>query len=219
MPKGEHKNTYIYGLVDPDDFKIRYIGQSVDPIHRLGGHLAECLEHMDTPKHNWFKELIKSKKRPYIMIFERVSLKNAQVKETEYISRFSKTVFNTHKEVKFMPANTNKKYVGMAKMFIKQNTWLKGMDVGWGNGYVIIPEGHPFYGKDYDDIDVNVHGGLTFSEFGYKLDWEEIKPEDKRSWVVGFDTAHWGDNHSNWTRDRVVDETIELQRQINNKKR
>jgi len=32
------------------------------------------------------------------------------------------------------------------------------------NGYVALPKGHPCYGKGYDNIDVEVHGGLTFSE-------------------------------------------------------
>ena len=30
------------------------------------------------------------------------------------------------------------------------------------NGYVGLPDEHPCSGKGYDDIDVNVHGGLTY---------------------------------------------------------
>ena len=47
--------------------------------------------------------------------------------------------------------------------FAKPITWLTGLSTGWGNGYAVIPEGHKFHGKHYDEIDVNVHGGLTFS--------------------------------------------------------
>ena len=47
--------------------------------------------------------------------------------------------------------------------FYNNNSTSFLMDVGWGNGYVLIPESHPFYMKDYDSIDVYVHGGLTFS--------------------------------------------------------
>ena len=32
-------------------------------------------------------------------------------------------------------------------------------------GYVGLPEGHKFFGKDYDAIEAHVHGGLTYSEF------------------------------------------------------
>ncbi len=47
------------------------------------------------------------------------------------------------------------------------------------NGYVKIPEGHPWHGRDYDEIDVAVHGGLTYGN---------------RSGWIGFDTLHGGDN-------------------------
>lgn len=49
------------------------------------------------------------------------------------------------------------------------------------NGYVVIPSMHPWYHEDYDSIDAEVHGGLTYAD--------EIGNE----WVVGFDTAHAGD--------------------------
>jgi len=31
-------------------------------------------------------------------------------------------------------------------------------------GYVGVSEGHKFFGKDYDDVDADVHGGLTFAK-------------------------------------------------------
>jgi hypothetical protein len=58
------------------------------------------------------------------------------------------------------------------------------------NGYVRLPEGHPFEVLDYDDIDVSVHGGLTFSEDGW----------------IGFDTAHAGDI---WTDDELISHGME----------
>ncbi len=30
-------------------------------------------------------------------------------------------------------------------------------------GYVGVPPGHPWHGKSYDDVDVRVHGGLTYA--------------------------------------------------------
>jgi hypothetical protein len=44
-------------------------------------------------------------------------------------------------------------------------------------GYVTVPEGHSCAGKDYNDLDVDVHGGLT-----YALDNQ-----------FGFDCAHFYD--------------------------
>lgn len=50
------------------------------------------------------------------------------------------------------------------------------------NGYVGLPEGHKFYGKGYDDIDIDCHGGITFADH-----WEDQKDN---LWYIGFDCAH-----------------------------
>lgn len=88
---------------------------------------------------------------------------------------------------------------------LKEITWLGSMETGWGNGYVKLPKGHPYWGKDYDDIPVEVHGGLTFGE------------EDENGfWVVGFDTAHHSDTRAYWTKERVEEETNNLREQLEN---
>lgn len=100
------------------------------------------------------------------------------------------------------------------KTFVKEITRLTCISHGWGNGYVVIPKGHPLHGKDYDDINVSVHGGLTFGISAKELDWEELTEEDKEGWVVGFDTAHGDDSSSNWPKQRVVKETKRLAKQL-----
>lgn len=102
------------------------------------------------------------------------------------------------------------------KTFIRENTWLLGMDRGFGNGYVLIPKGHPMHGKHYDDIPVDVHGGLTFSQLvNDKMikEWE-LEESDKGAWCVGFDTAHYQDNNTNWPEQRVLEETERLKEQL-----
>jgi hypothetical protein len=101
---------------------------------------------------------------------------------------------------------------------IRENDWLaRGVsDFGWGNGYVIIPEDHPMYGVHYDEIPVDVHGGLTFSESVKDMDienWPQIEGI-KGGWVVGFDTCHYGDTESRWTKERVQKETDRLGKQL-----
>jgi len=83
------------------------------------------------------------------------------------------------------------------------------LEKGWGNGYVRIPEGHPYYEKTYDDIPVSVHGGLTFSDHIF----EDNKYFSDGYWV-GFDTAHYGDDLQRWPVDRVMEETIYLFKEI-----
>jgi hypothetical protein len=57
-------------------------------------------------------------------------------------------------------------------------------------GYVGVPEGHPWHGKDYDRIGADAHGGLTYAA---KARWPVTAGDDDRRWWVGFDCAHLGD--------------------------
>lgn len=58
------------------------------------------------------------------------------------------------------------------------------------NGYVGVDKSHPSYGKDYDSVGVQVHGGLTYSrEKLHCVDEEVTGP----LWWFGFDTAHYMD--------------------------
>ena len=50
-------------------------------------------------------------------------------------------------------------------------------------GYIYLPQGHPWYGKPYDDIPAEVHGGLTFSDGNFTEPTED-------GWKIGFDCAH-----------------------------
>ena len=53
-------------------------------------------------------------------------------------------------------------------------------------GYVGVRPGSVLYGKHYDDVPAEVHGGLTYSGGGsYPVDGDE--------WWLGFDCAHYGD--------------------------
>lgn len=72
------------------------------------------------------------------------------------------------------------------------------------NGYVHIPEGHPWHGTQTLSGPVsyvNVHGGITFN----------------RENVWGFDTGHTMDGageHYIWDQHSVHDEVKELARQV-----
>jgi hypothetical protein len=52
-------------------------------------------------------------------------------------------------------------------------------------GYCLLPDGHPWTGKEINDIDAVVHGGVTFNHS------EEMGP--LKGALVGFDCAHSGD--------------------------
>lgn len=67
-------------------------------------------------------------------------------------------------------------------------------------GYVGVPEQHPCFGQDYDSVDVEVHGGLTFSDTCHPRESEcrgichpKEGAANETVWWLGFDCAHGGD--------------------------
>lgn len=56
------------------------------------------------------------------------------------------------------------------------------------NGYVGVPKGHILFEKKYSNLDINVHGGLTYGDFQII---EGVSYNDY--FYFGFDTTHNGD--------------------------
>lgn len=104
------------------------------------------------------------------------------------------------------------------KTTVIETTWLPGSTTGWGNGYVVIPEGHKLHGEHYDKIDVDVHGGLTYSdeltEDRRNKMFPDIEDEHIGGWVVGFDCAHFGDDLETCPKSFVEQETENLKTQL-----
>lgn len=80
------------------------------------------------------------------------------------------------------------KHVGLSCMMVRNFTF------GHWCGYVGVPPGHPAHGKAYADLDVHIHGGITYANgcdhfICHKPDFGE---PDELYWI-GFDCAHFGD--------------------------
>lgn len=55
-------------------------------------------------------------------------------------------------------------------------------------GYTAVKPDHPYYGKGYDDVEIEVHGGLTYA---HECQGEVChEAEDDKAWWFGFDCAH-----------------------------
>ena len=74
--------------------------------------------------------------------------------------------------------------------------------------YIEIPKGHRLNGQDYDDIDINVHGGLTYTR-------HELMGIPSDNWYIGWDYAHVGDYYESgyshtgdkkWTTEEIESE-------------
>lgn len=58
-------------------------------------------------------------------------------------------------------------------------------------GYAAVPPGHPLHGRGYSDIDVDVHGGLTYANpCGGPICHVPHPGEPDDVWWFGFDCAH-----------------------------
>lgn len=67
---------------------------------------------------------------------------------------------------------------------------VRHLNTGHWCGYVGVSEGHPYFGRDYDDLNalnIQVHGGLTYAK-----DHKPMHAPDGL-WWFGFDCAHLGD--------------------------
>lgn len=67
-------------------------------------------------------------------------------------------------------------------------------EMGAWCGYVGVTETHPAFGKDYDAVDVEAHGGLTYARAcrGSICHVPQPGMADK-VWWLGFDLIHSGD--------------------------
>jgi hypothetical protein len=69
-------------------------------------------------------------------------------------------------------------------------------ELGHWCGYVAVPPGHPWHGRNYDHVRPypEVHGGLTYSSAcGGHICHKPAPGESDDVWWLGFDCAHAGD--------------------------
>lgn len=67
------------------------------------------------------------------------------------------------------------------RIYVKEGENLEHVFGGFLCGYVKIPIDHPCYLKQYNDMDIECHGGLTFGKMDSDGHW------------IGFDCAHMND--------------------------
>lgn len=80
----DRETTFIYGLIDPRDNIIKYVGKSDDPEKRLLGHLKQCKESV-TLKNRWVAKLKDMGLKPIVTILEEVPMSEWELKEQQWI--------------------------------------------------------------------------------------------------------------------------------------
>ena len=83
----ETVRIYFYALKDPFTFKIRYIGQTVNPGNRLRNHIYEAKKNNKNHKERWIIQLIRKNAKPIMEILweEIMTAKEANDFETDMI--------------------------------------------------------------------------------------------------------------------------------------
>ena len=85
MSSRKTKRTYIYGLKDPRDGLIHYIGKSDRPSRRLAAHMRD--RRVNPDKIAWLKEIAETGQRPELVILCEAGLGDWQDLECLWIAR------------------------------------------------------------------------------------------------------------------------------------
>lgn len=82
------------------------------------------------------------------------------------------------------------------------------MPMGYRCGYVGLPKDNKYYGKGYDEILVDCHCGLTYSNSGLYYQ------SDADTWWIGFDCGHCCDGYDVATAKELYADNEDALKQI-----
>jgi hypothetical protein len=100
--------AYIYGLIDPRNGEIRYIGKTKNPKSRLSGHITESKDiEVVNYRIKWIRKLISLDLKPNIVFLKVCSVNDFVKYETEYIKIYSNNRLTNSDETG--QGNTNRK--------------------------------------------------------------------------------------------------------------
>jgi len=81
------KSVFIYGLIDPRNNQLRYIGKSIDPPKRLKDHIKESKgSRRNNHNYNWIRQLLAEGLRPVLEILEEIPEDDWREREMDWIS-------------------------------------------------------------------------------------------------------------------------------------
>jgi hypothetical protein len=82
--------AYIYGLIDPRNNEIRYIGKTINPKNRLSGHITESKDiNVVNYRAKWLRKLTKLGLKAEITFLKTCSSDEYEKYETEFIKIYS----------------------------------------------------------------------------------------------------------------------------------
>lgn len=131
--------------------------------------------------------------------------------------------FNDIKEMEYK-SQPCERFDKPARYEILCQSWYKGYKVLIVSyfthpcAYIGLPEDHPYYNVDYDDIPIDCHGGLTYGSNNHNV----VTELRDNGYFIGWDYAHYGDymspldsaspffNNKKWTTREIIDECFNV---------
>lgn len=86
--------VYIYGLFDPRDNQLRYVGKTINLEARLRDHINWAIQDDPCPKSDWIKELLSLGLEPIISILEETDEEGWAEAEVNWIATCRKLGLN-----------------------------------------------------------------------------------------------------------------------------
>lgn len=175
--------TFIYLLIDPITYQIRYVGKSDNPEKRYRSHIKE--NRNNTYKENWIKSLSECGMVPIMEIIDKVPSSEWGFWESWWISLLKSWGFNLtniglggeggplSKETKdkIRESKIGKKY-RLGKKFTtetKLKMSLKRKGVKQSNDHILKRAKANFKEIDIDFVKEQYENGLKYSEIGLLL--------------------------------------------------
>jgi len=119
-------------------------------------------------------------------------------------------------EIYYTTTNSNGNREVRSLVTIQHENDLTGEIISLGSHpccYINLPESHPWYGKDYYDIPLDVHGGLTYgqrySDTVYRIGWDYAHRGDFYMPQFPSPGIRSSDKDKKWTLDELKDHLYE----------
>lgn len=142
----------IYGLIDPRDNRIRYVGKTKrDLDKRLNEHLMNVYLKNNTYKNKWIKKLLKLQLCPIIILLEECNENGWELRE-EYWIRYYKDKYNDLTNATSGGEGLNNPTIEVRKKISIKNKGRKcSLEEVENRRIVFSGEGNPFYGKKHSE--------------------------------------------------------------------
>lgn len=88
QPQSKDTVVFIYGLVDPRNTAIRYVGKSIKPRQRYSTHLQPSQLKNDNRKNIWIRELLCLALKPELVMLDTIFDSDWATEERKWIARF-----------------------------------------------------------------------------------------------------------------------------------